>query len=53
MHRLNLKPNHKPLLAYYDALAQFNQLGVSHETAVRSAFQTFQTLLESCCRQFS
>lgn len=50
MHRLNLKPNHKPVLAYYDALAQFNQLGVSHETAVRSAFQS---LLESCCRQFS
>lgn len=50
MQRLNLKPNHKPVLAYYDALAQFNQLGFSHETAVRSAFQS---LLESCCRQFS
>jgi len=50
MQKLNLKPNHKPVLAYYDALGQFNRIGISHETAVRSAFQS---LLESCCRQFS
>jgi predicted helicase len=50
MQKLNLKPSHKPVLNYYEALSQFRQLGVSHETAVRSAFQS---LLESCCRQFS
>jgi len=50
MHKLNLKANHKPVLAYYDALGKFHHLGISHETAVRSAFQS---LLETCCRQFS
>lgn len=50
MPNLNLKSNHKPVLAYYDALGRFQRLGVSHETAVRSAFHT---LLETCCRQFS
>jgi hypothetical protein len=50
MQKLNLKSNHKPVLTYYDALGQFQRLGISHETAVRSAFQY---LLETCCRQFS
>ncbi|MEN3333653.1 MAG: hypothetical protein V7641_3018 [Blastocatellia bacterium] len=50
MHKLNLKANHKPVLAYYEALGKFQHLGISHETAVRSAFQS---LLETCCRQFS
>lgn len=50
MHTLNLKANHKPVLAYYDALGKFQHLGISNETTVRSAFQA---LLESCCRQFS
>jgi hypothetical protein len=50
MHKLSLKANHKPVLAYYEALGKFQHLGISHETAVRSAFQT---LLEACCRQFS
>jgi hypothetical protein len=49
MHKLKLKPVHKPVLDYYNALHQLGQLHISHETAVRSAFQT---LLESCCRQF-
>src|SRR5215210_1923580 len=48
MQRLNLKPTHKPVRAYYDALAQFAHIQVSHETAVRSAFQN---LLDSCCSQ--
>ncbi len=47
---LKLKPTHKPVLAYYDALQQFSDLGVTHETAVRSAFQS---LLETCARQRS
>ncbi len=48
MTSLNLKPTHKPVKAYYEALAQFEKLGVKHEGAVRSAFQT---LLEYCARQ--
>src|SRR5437870_758635 len=49
MDRLNLKPTHKPVRNYYEALCQFKSIGVSHEGAVRSAFQT---LLEQCGRQF-
>ena len=48
MPTLNLKPTHKPVKAYYAALGQFAKLGVTHETAVRAAFQT---LLEHCARQ--
>ncbi len=48
MASLNLKPTHKPVTAYYDAIAQFEKLGVKHEGAVRSAFQN---LLEHCARQ--
>ena len=50
MPSLNLKPTHKPIKAYYAALKQFDRLGVTHETAVRSAFQS---LLEYCGRQFN
>ena len=49
MPTLNLKPTHKPIKNYYAALDQFNRLGVTHETAVRSAFQS---LLQHCARQF-
>jgi len=49
MEKLNLKPTHKPVQNYYEALRQFKTIGVSHEGAVRSAFQT---LLEHCGRQF-
>lgn len=49
MPTLELKPTHKVVTAYYDNLAQFEQLGVRHEGAVRSAFQS---LLDSCGRQF-
>ena len=48
MATLNLKPAHKAVVAYYEALARFGKLGVKHEGAVRSAFQT---LLEHCARQ--
>ncbi len=50
MTTLNLKPTHKPVKAYYDSLQRFESIGVSHETAVRSAFQA---LLEHCGRQFN
>jgi predicted helicase len=49
MEKLNLKPKSKHVLAYYEALEQFKSLKVSHESAVRAAFQN---LLEACCRQF-
>ena len=45
---MNLKPTHKPIREYYAALVQFERLGITHETAVRSAFQA---LLEHCGRQ--
>ena len=50
MPSLTLKPTHKSIKAYYAALKQFDRLGVTHETAVRSAFQS---LLEYCGRQFN
>ena len=49
MPTLNLKPEHRSVKAYYESLSQFDQLGVTHETAVRSAFQS---LLETCGRKF-
>jgi len=49
MEKLNLKRTHKPVEAYYAALEQFKSLHVSHESAVRGAFQN---LLEACARQF-
>ena len=48
MPTLNLKPTHKPVKAYYAALEQFAKLDVTHETAVRAAFQG---LLAHCARQ--
>jgi len=49
MPTLALKPTHKAVTTYYDALAKFDKLGVKHEGALRSAFQE---LLEHCARQF-
>jgi hypothetical protein len=46
---LSLRPTHKAVTTYYDALAKFKKIGIRHETAVRSAFQE---LLEQCARQF-
>lgn len=48
MPTLNLKSTHKPVKSYYAALDQFAQLGITHEIAVRAAFQS---LLEHCARQ--
>ncbi len=48
MPMLELKPAHKPVQNYYAALRQFEELGVRHESAVRSAFQS---LLAHCARQ--
>ncbi len=49
MPTLNLKPTHKSIAAYYESLNAFERLGVAHETAVRSAFQS---LLETCGKPF-
>ena len=49
MPTLSLKSTHQPVKAYYESLAEFKRLGVTHETAVCAAFQA---LLESCGRQF-
>ncbi len=49
MRTLELKATHKPVVTYYDNLATFEKLGVTHEGAVRSAFQE---LLEHSARQF-
>jgi hypothetical protein len=48
MPTLDLKTNHKAVKEYYAGLEEFHRLGVTHETAVRAAFQR---LLEHCCRQ--
>ena len=48
MPTLNLKLTHKPVKSYYAALDQFAQLGITHKTAVRPAFQS---LLEHCASQ--
>ena len=48
MTSLNLKPTHKIIKDYYNALDQFDRLGVAHEGAVRSAFQS---LLQGCIRK--
>ena len=49
MTSLNLRSTHKIIKDYYSELDQFDRLGVAHEGAVRSAFQS---LLQNCARQF-
>ena len=49
MPTLNLKPTHKPVRQYYEALAAYDELGVKHEEAVKTAFHD---LLAHCGRQF-
>ena len=49
VRELNLKPSHKAVKDYYEALAQLGQLSISHEQAVRRAFEA---LLQVCCKQF-
>jgi type I restriction-modification system DNA methylase subunit len=45
MRELPLKANHKRVGAYHQSLAEFTELGVTHETSVRAAFQA---LLDDC-----
>jgi hypothetical protein len=39
VRKLQLKPQQKAVSSYYSALGQFKALEVSHETAMRDAFQ--------------
>ena len=48
MPTLDLKAGHKAVKDYFAGLEEFHRLGVTHETAVRAAFQR---LLEHCCKQ--
>ena len=48
MPPLNIKPTHKPIKNYYAELKEYEKIGVEHEGAVRT---TFQTLLQHYCRQ--
>ncbi len=45
-----IKPNHKAIKAYYEALRAYDRQDVEHETALRTAFQS---LLEQLGRQFA
>ncbi len=38
MTTVSIKPTHKAVQAYYDSLKAYEGQGISHETAVRSAF---------------
>jgi hypothetical protein len=46
---LSLKPTSAKVKDYYNALNQFGQLNIIHETAVR---QAFASLLDTCAKQF-
>ena len=48
MPKLNLKPNHKAIRAYYTTLQQYKQHAITHEGAVSSPFDT---LLQACAQQ--
>lgn len=47
---LNIKPNHKPILEYYKALETYSKHGITHETAIKNAFQS---VLTHCCKQMN
>ena len=48
MDKLNLKPTHKPIQNYYDALNQFENYNIIHEGAVSNPFAI---LLDLCARR--
>ncbi|MFH1049501.1 MAG: type ISP restriction/modification enzyme [bacterium] len=47
---LNIKPNHRAITDYYKALDVFARQGITHETAVKNAFQS---VLTYCCKQMN
>jgi hypothetical protein len=48
-HETIPQPTSAKVKDYYNALNQFGQLNISHETAVR---QAFASLLDDCARKF-
>ena len=48
MKELNLKPTHKPIRDYYEALEEYNQLDITHEGAVSNPFAF---LLATCAKR--
>lgn len=40
---LDIKPSHKPIKSYYEALKDFEKHGITRETSVRNAFQELLT----------
>ena len=50
MITLNIKPGHKSVKAFYEAISSLSELGVSHEGAVSPAFAS---LLRHCANQFN
>ena len=48
MKKLNIKPAHKPIPDYYEALEQYNRLKIKHEGAVSNPFAF---LLATCAKK--
>ena len=48
MKKLNIKPTHKPIRDYYEALEQYDQHNITHEGAVSSPFAF---LLATCAKK--
>ena len=48
MEKLNLKPTHKPIRDYYEALEQYNRHNITHEGAVSNPFAF---LLATCTKK--
>ena len=48
MEKLNIKPIHKPIRDYYEALAQYDQHNITHEGAVSNPFAF---LLATCAKK--
>ena len=53
MKKLNLKPTHKPIRDYYEALEQYDQHNITHAGAVSSlgVSTTFAFLLATCAKK--
>jgi hypothetical protein len=49
MISLNIKPSHKSVKEYFEAISNLTKLGVSHEGAVSPAFAS---LIRHCANQF-
>ena len=48
MKKLNLKPTHKPIRDYYEALEEYEQHNITHEGAVSNPFAF---LLATCAKR--